>query len=180
MVFSGVYGVPRLVFSGVYGVPRLVFSGVHGVPRLIFSGVHGVPRLVFSGVYEVPRLVFSGVYEVPRLVFSGVYEVPRLVFSGVYGVPRLVFSGVYGSKFIIEERRMGGCSLENSSPVFELSKLQRLVEIIGSTKGILRVHAADDATIITPWLAFGKPYQEDGINFGKGRLAIPMKKMAIV
>ena len=95
-------------------------------------------------------------------------------------VTRLVFSGKYGSKFTIEERRMGECSLEKSSPVFELSSLQRLVEIIGSAKGILRVHAADDGSIITPLLAFGKPYQEDGINFGKGLIAIPLKKMAIV
>ena len=72
---------------------------------------------------------------------------------------------------------MDTCTFEKSSPVFNITTLERLQQIIGNSRSIAKIHVADDVSIITPWLAFKAPYKDDGVDVEKGRLTIPLKEI---
>ena len=66
---------------------------------------------------------------------------------------RLVFSGCFASKFVHTERNLNGVNLRNSSPIFEFSVMNRVIDIFDSHP-VVKCHKSGDITMITPWCVF--------------------------
>ena len=93
-------------------------------------------------------------------------------------VARLPFSFEFGKNFIPSERY--GVGNDTVSPIFEITSIERLLQIIPASV-VLKVQSSGDTTLITPWVKIAndmsiKISPQQRATFEAGKLGIPIRE----